>query len=330
MYFQKSFKLRPQASYGTILLVLILALAGFASAGTVTISSPSSGSTVSGSIHVVASATASSTVSPIQIYLDGKKVYQVSGSKLDTYISAGSGSHRVTVQAYANGSSFKSSVSVTVSSTVKQYSNIDQMSGWNSCDKCAGTNGDGPTLVHSLTQAISSPSRDGSSAKFSIYPTTAYANALWWKPLTPQSSARHFIYDVYFYLKSASAPQALEFDVNQAVNGNWYVFGTECSMKSSKTWEVWDYYKRWVSTGIPCTGFSAYTWHHVVWEFERTTGNRTHFISVTVDGTKHYVNRYYYPKTASDPKLTVSFQMDGNKYGTDYSVWLDKVTLKYW
>jgi hypothetical protein len=29
-------------------------------------------------------------------------------------------------------------------------------------------------------------------------------------------------------------------------------------------------------------------------------------------------------------ELNVAFQMDGNKYMTDYSVWLDKVSLTAW
>lgn len=328
------------ATTSIALLAFAFVLTARASAGTVTISSPSSGGTVSQSFHVVASATASSTIDATQVYLDGNKVYQVSGSKVDTYLTASAGDHRLTVKGWVNSSSFQSTIYIKVTSTpdgsggststAAQYSNIDQMSGWNSCDSCAGENGVGPSLKHTLTQGVSSPSMDGKSAKFSIFPTTSYANALWWHPLTQQPNARHLVYDLYFYLTDASAPQSLEFDVNQAVNGKWYIFGTECSMKSSKTWKVWDYYKHWVDTGISCTGFSAYTWHHLTWEFERTTDNKTHFIAMTLDGTKHYVNRYYNPKPSSTPKLTVSYQMDGNSSGTDYSTWLDKVTLKYW
>jgi hypothetical protein len=315
-------------------LVFLFATVSLASAGTVTISSPAPGSTVSAPIHVVASATASSTVSPIQIYLDGNKVYQVTGSKLDTSISASAGAHHLTVQAYANGTSFKTSIDITVGtvssgSTGSQYSNIDEMTGWQSCDSCAGANGTGPALVHTLTQNVSSPSMDGKSAKFSIFPTTSYANALWWHTLTPQPAARHLVYDVNFYITNPSASQALEFDVNQALNDKWYIFGTECTM-GTKVWKVWDYYKHWVDTGVSCAAITAYKWHHLTWEFERTSDNRTHFVSVTLDGVKSYVNRYYYPKPNSSPKLTVSFQMDGNKAGIDYSTWLDKVSLKYW
>lgn len=332
----RRFTFAPASLFAVIVLAIVLV--SQASAGTVTIASPASGATVSTSIHVTASATASSTVSPIQIYLDGNKVYQVSGSKLDTTITAGTGSHRLTVQAYANGSSFKSTINVTVgsadtgggsTSTAKQYSDIDEMTGWGSCDACAGAGGTGPALKHTLQQGVSSPSRDGKAAKFSIYPTTSFANALWWKQLTPQPDARHFVYDLYYYITNPGASQALEFDVNQALNNKWYIFGTECS--GGTTWKVYDYYKHWVDTGISCkAGMAASTWHHLVWEFERTTDNRTHFVSVTVDGVKNYVNRYYYPKPNSSPKLTTSFQMDGNRAGTSYSTWVDNITLKYW
>ena len=208
--------------------------------------------------------------------------------------------------------------------------NIDQMSGWYSCDACAGAGGTGSTNTHWMKQNIASPSLDGRSAQFFLGGSTPYSNALWWKPLTAQPAAHHFVYDLWFYLKNATAPQALEFDVNQAVNGFWYIFGTECSMKSTKTWQVWDYNLHWVNTGISCMGFSAYTWHHLIWELERTTSGKTHFISFTLDGVKHYVNHYHTPKSSSSSKLTVAFQMDGNKYMTDYSVWLDKIKLTYW
>src|SRR5438552_3218317 len=90
-------------------------------------------------------------------------------------------------------------------------SSIDQMTGWTSCSSCAGYGGTGAVTAHSLTQNLSSPSLDGKSAQFSISGTTAYANALWWKQLGGKDSAHNFIYDVYYYIKTPTAPQALEF-----------------------------------------------------------------------------------------------------------------------
>src|SRR5436309_1024751 len=81
------------------------------------------------------------------------------------------------------------------------FSNIDNTSGWQSCGSCAGSGGTGPNTPRSLSLAQASPSLDGSSAKFSIFPTSSYSNALWWKQLGG-TSAYHFVYDFYSYIKS--------------------------------------------------------------------------------------------------------------------------------
>lgn len=211
--------------------------------------------------------------------------------------------------------------------TVK--SNIDQMSGWASCTVCAGKGGKGPTAKYSMTQGINSPSIDGKAARFSLSGGRSFANALWWKQLGANNSVSHFVYDLHFYMKSPSASQALEFDVNQSFGGKRWVFGTECSMSGSKTWRVWSAATRWQSTGIPCTRPAAYKWHHLTWEFQRANG-KVKFISVTLDGKKSYVNRTYSPQTRSAKELNVAFQMDGNGSATPYSVWVDKISLKAW
>ena len=65
-------------------------------------------------------------------------------------------------------------------------------------------------------------------------------------------------------------------------------------------------------------------------EFHRGSNANTEFIAVTINGTKHYFNRTYSPRATNSNEINVAFQMDGNKSQTDYSVWLDKVTLTYW
>jgi hypothetical protein len=211
------------------------------------------------------------------------------------------------------------------------YSNIDQMSGWESCSVCAGANGAGPSIWHAMTRDVASPSIDGRSAKFSIGGGISYANALWWKQLGANDTAANFIYDLYYYLKNPTAPQALEFDVNQSRSGKKYIFGTECDIKGSHTWRVWDNYNRhWRSTGIACNVPKAYTWHHVVLEFRRSSAPAVNFISVTINGTKHYFNKSYAPRSSSVREVNVAFQMDTNGSGTAYSTWVDKIKLTYW
>ena len=217
--------------------------------------------------------------------------------------------------------------SVSFAQTTKTY--IEKMTGWQSCSTCAGAGGNGPTVSHSMTQGISSPTMGAKSAQYSISGSASYGNALWWKQLGPHPSAHNFVYSTYFYLKTPSAVQSLEFDVNQSLDGHKFIFGTQCSMASG-AYEVWSASTHWLKTGIACSRPSAYKWHHITLELQRTSGGNVNFISVTIDGTKHYINRKYAPEKSSANELNVAFQMDMNKYATDYKTWLENVTLKYW
>jgi len=209
------------------------------------------------------------------------------------------------------------------------YSNIDQMSGWQHCTVCAGKGGNGSVAAFSMAQNVSSPSMDGRSARFFLGGSTPYSNALWWKQLGSNSGVGNFIYDLYFYMKNPAAAQALEFDVNQSLNGKKYIFGTECSFKRHM-WDVYDpLNRRWVQTSIACAMPKAYTWHHLVLEFRRSS-SKVNFVSVTINGKKAYFNRAYYPRSSSAREINVAFQMDGDKAQTDYTVWLDNVKLTYW
>src|SRR4051812_37264535 len=106
-----------QNPFRPVLAMLAFALVTIsAHAGTLTLSSPASGATVTAPVHVVASASSSSTVTAIKIYLDGSSVYSKSASSIDTTISASSGSHQITVKGWdKTGASFYKTVSVTVS-----------------------------------------------------------------------------------------------------------------------------------------------------------------------------------------------------------------------
>lgn len=307
----------------------------------VTVSSPTAGSTVS-SVAVKASAVMSGTVTTMQVYIDGNKLYQISGSSVNTTLSnVAAGTHTLVVQSWNNSGQYAKSspVSFTLSTVTSSptapsgstvYSNIDQMSGWQSCDACAGIGGNGPVVPYSMTQYQSSPSMDGSSTQFWLGTGKAYSQALWWKQLGANAGVSHFIYDSYFYYTDANAPQALEFDMNQSVGGYKYIFGTQCAIRGSHTWEVWDNVNaKWSSTGLACPAPPTYQWNHLTWEFERVNG-QLHFIAITLNGVKSYINRYYAPRASSASELNVAFQMDGNYAATSYKVWLDKVTLTAW
>jgi hypothetical protein len=309
----------------------------------VSISSPSSGSTVTSPVKFVASGSIGGTVTAMQIYDNGSLKYQVKASSINTSLAMAAGTHSIAIKIWNSaGQNVMTSETIKVSGTsstsgttsvpsgAKVYSNIDQMSGWANCGACAGAGGNGSVVPFSQSQYQSSPSMDGSSSLFWIGGGTPYSDALWWKQLGANSAVSHFVYDTYFYYQNTAAPQALEFDLNQSVGGHKYIFGTQCNIRGDHAWDVWDNINaRWVSTGIGCSAPPAYTWNHLVWEFERVNG-QLHFIAVTLNGVKHYVNRYYWPRSSGASELNVAFQMDGNYAQTSYKVWLDKTTLKAW
>jgi len=217
--------------------------------------------------------------------------------------------------------------STATAQTVK--SAIQAMSGWQSCSSCAGTGGTGPTSTISTQAGVASPSLTGNARVFSIAGSKPYSDALWWKQLGAANSATNLVYDVYFYLKTPQYAQALEFDNNQANGHMRWIFGTECNIAAG----VWDVYGnaqgKWLSTGIPCHMPAAFKWHHLTWEFKRTSTQLT-YIAVTLDGVKHYVNRTYTGRASSVKELNVAFQMDQKSNHVAYKTWLDKVSLKYW
>jgi hypothetical protein len=321
------------------LLIVTFGLATAAFAG-VTVSSPTAGTTQASPVHFVASATSTSSITGIRVYVDNVSVYALSASKIDTSIAMSAATHNVVVQAWdTTGAVFKQAFTLTVTassplpvppSTAFTYSDIDQMTGWQSCTTCAGIGGTGPVASFSMVQNQASPSLDGRSVKFSLGGSTPYSDALWWKQLGAVNTASNFKYDLYFYLTNPAAAQSLEFDSNQANGSRRWIFGTQCNVRNGGVWDVWGNANgNWLSTGIPCTAPAAFVWHHLTWEFKRTS-TQVVFIGFTYDGVTHYVNRTYTAAASGVNELNVAFQMDGDFRQDPYSVWLDKVSLTRW
>ena len=208
------------------------------------------------------------------------------------------------------------------------YASVDQMGGWGSCSVCAGVNASGPNASHYMGWT-NNPSLDGKSAVFTLAGTKAYSDAIWWKSMAGNDAKTHFLYDFYFYIKNPAASEALEFDVNQAAGNRRYVYGTQCGVNYDHQWDVWDTAGgHWKPTGIGCS-VKAYAWNHVTWEFERS-GGRIHFIAVTMNGKKSYVNRWYNSKSWGASEISVAIQLDQTASHTTYSEWVDKINVTMW
>lgn len=306
----------------------------------VSVSSPSAGGTTNSPVQFVASATGSAPITAMRIYVDGKSTYLVSATSINTGIAMSSGSHTISVQAWdSQGHVYIDNFNINVGSSGtpsspsgpgKTFSVIEQMGGWQSCTTCAGSGGNGPAAAYWTKQFVGSPSQNGKSMQFFLGGSHPYSDAIWWKQLGANNSATHFQYDLDFYLTTPQDAEALEFDINQSNGPRKFIFGTQCNIKGGGVWDVWDTANgTWRSTGIGCSMPSAYTWHHLTWEVYRDS-SATHFVAVTLDGMKHYVNATYESKAVSANEINVAFQMDGDSAQHNYSAWLNYVTLSYY
>ncbi|HEX7959937.1 MAG TPA: hypothetical protein VF493_08460 [Terriglobales bacterium] len=284
--------------------------------------------------------TSGSNATAIHVYVDNGDAFQTQSAQLDTSLNIPGGTHSILVQAWdQSGNVYKSApVNVTVNAPAPppapsgpspSVSEIQNMGAWDNCAACAGKNGDGPSTSHDMTTGINSPSISGSSAKFWLG-GTPWGAALWWHELGGQDDMHNFRYDLDFYTDGLDAAQALEFDMNQNVGGNRYIYGTECDFRGTGTWRVWNGPSAtWVSTGVGCSAPSPGGWHHLTWEFARS-GGQVHFVAVTLDGDRHQVDRFFDAIGGSGSGLDVAFQADLTGSGGDVSVWLDNVNVAWW
>lgn len=338
--------------YAVVCLCSVFTLPAFAG---VTVSSPGSGSTPASPVHFVATGSSpacSKGVASMGIYTAPYKLaYTVGGSRIDTYLTLSSGTYNTVVQQWDNcGWSATTPVTITVgggtSSGGKTFSNLQKSSGWTGmallppafgiCSSCKSS---GPELIWSWTPNISSPSLSGSSTKTALGGgTVQWGDALWNNHLIGDFSSQglpdfnhtlvqqyhNFTYDVYFWVKDASVSQALEFDINQFFGGKSFIWGHECRIAGGHEWDTWNNVtQHWVPSGIPCNPVSN-AWNHLIINVQRTSTNKLLFHSITLNGKTAILDRYDTPTSTNWYGITVNYQIDENRYGTPYTVYLDK------
>ena len=303
-----------------------------------TISSPSDGATVTSPATVVASASPKNPIFFMRVYVDQLAVYFTFSNSINTLIWMSPGKHTLEVmaedkQGYISATLLQITVSSQSQTTV---SGIQNMPGWLSCSATfpPGSGRDGQicaaglgTAVSTITQGQTTPSMDGKSAKFSMGGPTPYSNMIYYNPIGGGDSVSHFSYDLYFYIDTPGAAQALEFDLNQTFGGTRWVWGSECNFNGSGKWDIWDDINGWKPTSIDCKPFPAATWIHLVWNVERV-GNQVHYISLTVGNQTYNIDTSYQAQPSwTLEEIDTAFQMDGNYAQQPYNVWLDQVNL---
>src|SRR5215472_1654075 len=105
--------IRMHRWWGLVIACLFMTAAAFAG---VSVSSPSPGATVGSPVQFVASASASTPISAMRIYVDNNSMYTVQASSLDTYLNLGNGGHDVVIVAWdTNGNPYNQEETITVS-----------------------------------------------------------------------------------------------------------------------------------------------------------------------------------------------------------------------
>ncbi len=338
-----------------------ISVAGVKSGGSVQVAAPLSNSNVSPSVQFVASATTScpAGVSAMGIYTaPGVLAYKVNGAKLNTSLSLASGVYHTVVQEWDNcGGSATAPVVITVGSAANpnvrsgQFANLHQKGGWTGYallppvyDICPFCVSGGPQTKWAMTKGVASPSLTGNAARMDIGGQTVYSDVLWNNHLIGDFSSQglpdfnhslipnvhNFTYDVYFYATDLGASQALEFDINQFVNGKSFIWGHECRIAGGNEWDIWDNPgMKWIPTGIPCHPKNN-AWNHLVIQAERTSDDHLLFKSITLNDQTATLNHYESPTPTNWYGITINYQQDGNYKQQPYSIWLDKLTFSYW
>ena len=325
--------------------------------GPVTVTSPKNNSAVATVVQYVASATSpcSKGVSAMGIYTAPSVLaYSTSGAELNTALTLSPGVHNTVVEEWDNcGGAATVPVTITVASSSDSgvFTNLHQQSGWtgyallpslyNICNSCVPA---GPQATWSMTQSVSSPSLSGNSTQMEIGGATVYSDILWNNHLIGNFSSQgmpdnnhtiipnlhNFTYDVYFYVDDPSISQAVEFDINQFVGGNSYIWGHECRIAGGNEWDIWDNPgQKWHPTGVACNPL-ANSWNHLTLQVQRTSDNQLLFQSITLNGETATLNYSENPTPTTWYGVTINYQQDGNYQQTPYSVWLDQLNFTYW
>lgn len=330
---------------------------GGGNGGQVSVSEPAPNSTVSPTVQFTATASSSCAkgVAAMGIYTaPGALAYVSQGASLNTFLEMKPGTYQTVVQEWDNcGGASTTPVAITVGGAPYGgvFSQLQQQQGWTGYgllpslyDICTSCSPSGPQVTWSMSQNVSSPSMSGHSSNMKIGGETAYADALWNNHLIgdfssqglPDSnhtivpSLHNFTYDVYFYMQTPSVSQAVEFDINQFVNGYSYIWGHECRIAGGNEWDIWDNPgQTWHPTGIACNPVPN-AWNHLIIQAQRTSDNHLLFKSITLNGVTSELNYYESPTTTTWYGVTINYQQDGNYQQASYSNWLDNLNFAYW
>jgi hypothetical protein len=321
------------------------------------VTSPANNSTVSSPASYVATATTSTCskgIASMGVYVNNKLVTVQNGASLNTQVALASGLQKTVVQEWdhCGGSSYVP-INVTVPSAAPTgetnvLSNLQASKGWEDwgqlppsyvdCAPCTG-------LEWSSTPGIKSPSLSGNATEYSTSGTVPYAVVLWVDPVigtysteglpdqahTLVPSLHNFTYDTDIYISNWSVTAVLEFDVSMYMNSVGMFFGTQCNHLNGGEWDVLNNVtQHWSATPTECSMVNG--WNHLTLQFQRDASNNLIYKTITVNGVTANINETFAPFSvpADWYGITVNYQMDGDRFQSANTTYLDNLSLTYW
>jgi hypothetical protein len=205
---------------------------------------------------------------------------------------------------------------------------------WQTCGACGDTGGTGPLATYSFTTGISSPSQDGEATQFSISAAVAFSNAFFFQvqtPVTGQLNSLTYAFDLYIPPGMESAPQAIEFQCQQKLDGWIYNFAWQADYNSNE-WRIFNYVtQQWDDSGLPLQRFTPGVWHHIMGQYhDDITGHFVYHDSLTIDGILNPVNiQHDAVFTGANNQFANAIQLDSNSVPAAYNIFVDEMTITY-
>lgn len=198
------------------------------------------------------------------------------------------------------------------------------------CGGCGNQGGAGQGPDYNLTQGIFSPSLSGKATDFYVNGGPAYTGGYYFieQPTLPNPvSYLRYDFDLFLPGQYANAPQGIEFEVQQTVNGDTYNFAWQADYDSN-SWRVFNYTtKVWEPAGIPLQRFAPDTWHHIT-AIYHAAGTQAVHDSLMVDGQTYNVNiAHEATHTGTSLEFSNGFQLDLNASSTPYHVFVDNMQV---
>lgn len=298
----------------------------------VIITSPANGATVSSPVALKATFNGG-TAAYMKVWVDGVATNSVlNTASLSSSLALSAGKHHLAVEAGFAGAVYKSAVDVTVSGSTSGtvINQIQAMSGWKTCGTCGNTGGSGALAKYSMVQHIASPSLTGNAAQFSIS-GPAYSNGFWYHENPVASKTFSYLaydFDIYIPKGYENSPQAIEFEVQQRINGRLYNYAWQ-ALYAGNIWRTFDYgSKRWIASPIAYRRLSPGVWHHLRAEFH-AEGSQSVHDALTIDGVRSAVRIVHNSVATSGHELENAFQLDLNGSGSAFHVYVDNMKVTW-